>query len=360
MTIDENVLIEQFLAMVQIDSESGSEEAHLDYLASCLSEFGASVEYDSFGNLIGRVPGRDSYRQEPILLCGHADTIRPSVGVVPVVESGVISSSGNTVLGADNKAGIAEIFSALRTAQRRPAIELLITREEEVGLNGSRNVDQSLLKSSMGFVVDIQALDAVIIGAPTHYFIDIEIEGRAAHAGLRPEQGISAIAVAAKAIASLEIGRIDEETTCNIGLLTAGQARNAVPANASIRAECRSLCHDKAEAVALAVKEAFESASSSAGARCSVHLDLRHKANRVSKESATVKAAMAALEANGISPNVFSATAGTDAVWLNDKGIETVVLGFGGQGAHTTAESIEIANMVTATRTLVHLIESLA
>ena len=193
-------IVELFCSLVRIDSESGDEGRFIADLAGLLEEeLEAETETDSYGNLIGRVEAKGS-SAEPVLLAAHADTVKPGKGIRPVIEDGVIRSEGETILGADDKAGIAEIIAAIKEAKRHPPVEIVITRGEEVGLLGARNLDLGRISSKRAFIIDGERLDQVIIGGPTHISFDATITGRAAHAGMEPEKGISAIRVAAKAI----------------------------------------------------------------------------------------------------------------------------------------------------------------
>ncbi|MDD5647148.1 MAG: peptidase dimerization domain-containing protein, partial [Candidatus Bipolaricaulis sp.] len=232
-------MVRAFCDMVRIDSESGNEARFIEFVRREMERrLGAECVVDGHGNLIARVPAKGG-GGETVLLCAHADTVKPGVGIEPVVEDGVIRSRGDTVLGADNKAAIAEILEAVETAEVRPSLEIVLTRGEEIGLVGSRNLDMSLIRARIGFVVDSGRLDTVTIGGPTHVALDVTITGRAAHAGLRPEAGISAIRVAAQAIVRMPEGRIDEETTANLGTICGGAIRNGVPAEVQIQGECR-------------------------------------------------------------------------------------------------------------------------
>ena len=268
-------LIDTFFKLVQIDSESGEEERVIQYLKDLFEKgFQAKCAIDSYGNLIAAVPPKKSSRTEPILFGMHADTVKPGKGIEPVLEDGVIRSRGDTILGADDKAGIAEFLEGLRTAECHPPLEVVISREEEVGHLGAKNLDASMLRSKMGFVLDSKDLDTIIIGGPSNMFIDIEIIGKAAHAGMEPEKGISAIKAAGYGIAILKEGWIDEETTVNVATIKGGIVRNSVPEKAELQAQCRSLNHDKCIHQSELVKRVFETAALSMGARAEVKLNL--------------------------------------------------------------------------------------
>ena len=243
-------MIKQFMDMVKIDSESGNEARFINYLLKEFKKLGASARKDAYGNLVAKLPAKNSKSKEPVLLSCHADTVKPGQGIKPKLVKGVIRSAGDTILGADDKAGIAEMLEALRVAKVRPPLEVAISRQEEVGLHGVKNLDFGFLKAKRGFLLDNDTLDTIVIGGPSYFAIDVEVQGRSAHAGMEPEKGINAIAAAAKAIAALRLGRLDHETTANVGVIQGGIIRNGVPASAGFLAECRSLKHKKAQALA--------------------------------------------------------------------------------------------------------------
>jgi len=354
-------LIEAFCDMVRIDSESGEEVRFINYLKDLLEkELEARCELDAYGNLIAHVPAKGSEKTEPILLGAHADTVKPGKGIKPVIEDGVIRSAGETILGADDKAGIAAILEAVRTAKRRPPVEIVITRGEEVGLLGSKDLDLTMVKSKKGFIVDGDELDTVIIGGPSHVSLDINIKGKAAHAGMEPEKGISAIRVAAKAIATIPEGRIDEETTANVGTIHGGMIRNGVPEKVTIQAECRSLNHDKCMRQAEVMRRAFEEAAKEMGAQVEVKVDLEYKASQVSEDALVVQLAKQAIAAAGLEPKTQVITGGTDALILNGRGIDAVVLGFGGKAAHATEEHITVADLKQASKVIRQLLYAAA
>lgn len=361
LSVDDASLIGLFVDLVRIDSESGEEGPFIDFVADLFSShLEGQCRLDSFGNLICRVPPRSSTESVPILLSAHADTVRPGKGIMPVVADAVIRSSGLTVLGADDKAGILEILVALALAERRPPVEVLITREEESGLQGVRHLDDDSLEAKLGFVVDLQALDRIVIGGPRHYFLDVVLAGRAAHAGVRPEQGISAIKTAALAIAGMPDGRIDAETTCNLGVISGGVARNVVPESVKILAECRSLADSKADDLAALIENGFREAAKKTGATVDVAKRLEYSSYHIPEDALPARIARQALEANGLTAKLFETTGSTDAVFLNAKGIETVVVGFGGRNAHTKEEQIALADIRTAIGNVRRMVEALA
>jgi len=356
-----NHLVRLFCDMVKIDSESGEETNFISYLKNFFEiELGATVKYDEYKNLIATIPGLNSNKSVPIMLVAHADTVKPGKSIQPIFEDGVIYSGGETILGADDKAGISEIIEAILTADKRPPVEVVITREEEVGFHGSKNLDISMVQSKMGFVVDIQALESVIIGGPTYIYLDIEIIGKSAHAGMRPEEGKSAIRVAAKAIMSIPEGRIDHETTVNTGIIRGGEVRNAVPERVTIKAECRSLDHTKAMHQAGMIKQQFEKTAAKMNVKTKIDIAIQCQSYQISENANVVKIAKDAIASVGLHPQLKVITAGTDASILTQRGIESVAIGFGGISAHSTDEHIPISNMETATDIICKLLNLLA
>ncbi len=247
--MDTDRMVAQFMEMVQVDSESGDEARFLDWLRPRLEDLGGSAQLDAYGNLIAKLPARQSVAA-PILLSCHGDTVKPGKGIRPVLADGVIRSAGDTILGADDKAGIAEMIETLRVAPVRPPIEIAISRQEEVGLLGVKQLDFSLISARRGFLLDNDTLDTIITGGPSYFAIDVTVTGKSAHAGMEPEKGINAIQAASRAIAALTLGRLDHETTANVGIIQGGMIRNGVPASCTFAAECRSLTHDKGQNVA--------------------------------------------------------------------------------------------------------------
>jgi len=350
-------LVDRFCDMVRIASESGNEGEFLDWLARRWAEdLGTACELDEYGNLVARLPGRDC-SGEPLLLCAHADTVKPGVGIEPVVEDGVIRSKGETVLGADDKAGIAAIWFGIKAARRRPPLEIVITREEEVGLRGAKHLDTSRLMAKMGFVLDGEAFDEVVIGGPSHFLIDVTVHGKAAHAGMAPEQGISAIKAAARAIARLPEGRIDRETTANVGVIQGGEIRNGVPARATVQAECRSLSHDKAVELADLYRRTFEEEAAALGAKAEVNVELAYRAVRLAEDEPVVSLARRALKALGLDPKLRLICGGTDASILNTRDIRCAVLGMGARAPHTPDEHIRVADLEFAAKLVKTLLE---
>ena len=339
-------MVDAFLDMVRIDSESGQEKAFLEILADLFArQLKAQCSFDHFGNLIARVGAKNCSAGLPIVLSCHGDTVKPGIGIEPVLEDGVIRSRGDTILGGDDKAGIAELYEAILSAERHPEIEIVVTREEEIGLVGARNLDFSMLRSKMGFVLDGDTPESIIVGGPSHMVIDVEITGKAAHAGMEPEKGISAIRAASHAISMIKEGWVDPETTCNVGMIEGGRIRNGVPEKVLVKAECRSLRHEMCISYSEIVGQAFEVAARAIGASADVQMDLNYKASRIADDAIVLDVARRAVELTGLTPDARLICGGTDASVYNENGIQSVVLGIGCRAEHSSDEHIFVADM---------------
>ena len=348
-------MIDQFIEMVQIDSESGEEAAMIEYLHKEFMSMGADSVIDSYGNLIAKFPGKGCSGKAPILLSCHADTVQPGKGIKPVLKDGVIRSEGDTILGADDKAGIAEMLEALRTASVYPPVEVAISRQEEVGLLGVKNMDFNLISAKIGFLLDNDTLDTIVIGGPSYFAIDVEIKGRAAHAGMEPEKGINAIQAAAKAIAALPLGRLDTDTTANVGVIKGGLIRNGVPDNASFLAEARSLDHEKGQALADRMVATIKAEVEGYGAGVEIRVDNLCRAVDIPEDSNTVEISKKALKTVGIDAKTTFITGFTDASIYNNKGIEVAVVGIGAHNEHSTDEHIAVADMEKALKMIIEI-----
>jgi len=225
---------------------------------------------------------------------------------------------------------------------------------------GAKNLDYSLITAKRGVLVDMDALDTIVIGGPSHMLIDIEITGKSAHAGMEPEKGVSAIKAASLAIATLKDGRIDHETTSNFGVIQGGLIRNGVPEKCTIKAEVRSLNHDKCIALSNTYKEVFEVLAHSIGAKADVSLNLAYKATRIPEDAPMVQVAKQALQSVGIEPKVMVITGGLESAVYNEKGIETIPIGNGVKSEHSTSENVSVKDMKKVVQVLEHILEQFA
>jgi tripeptide aminopeptidase len=355
INLDRSRLIGQFIEFVRIDSPS-FEEAHFDsVLAEELDKLGLAAENDrsgknGAGNLLAVLPGTNR-NLRPILLSMHTDTVEPGRGIKPCLEKGRLRSDGPTILGADNKSAIAATLEVIRWLQsNRPEhgdVELLFTWGEERGHLGAKAFDTSRLRSRIGFVPDGGgSLGTIIIAAPYYDSIRAAFIGRAAHAGISPEKGISAIVMASKAILRMKLGRIDEETTSNLGMISGGSGRNTVPERVQVEGEARSLVLGKLEEQIRHMRSAMEEAAKEAGGEVELEIKREYNGFSIGREAAPIQIALAASKGVGLIPSITSTNGGSDGNEFNAKGIQTIVLGMGGQGYHSTQESIAVEELV--------------
>lgn len=365
-------LVETFLELVQIDSETKHEQLIAPVLMDQLTALGFTVEQDDAhtrnghgaGNIIATLKG--TLDVEPIYFTSHMDTVVPGKGIKPSIrEDGYIVSDGTTILGADDKAGLAALLEmAKRLKEQQIAhgdIEFIITAGEESGLAGAKELDASKIKAKYGFAVDSDGkVGGIVTAAPYQAKISAKILGKTAHAGVAPEKGISAITVASKCIAQMKLGRLDEETTANIGRFEGGQATNIVCDEVNILAEARSIDQAKLDAQTKHMKETFEQVAASMGARAEVEVTLMYPGFRVTEKDRVVQVAMAAARAIGRTPQLGISGGGSDANVIAGFGIPTVNLSVGYEDIHTTNEKIPVEELEKLADLLVEIVKESA
>jgi tripeptide aminopeptidase len=352
-------VLDLFLELAAISSPPGEERPVADRVSAYLRDLGLTVDEDDVaasisgtaGNLLCRLdPTHGSNGGMPIFLCAHLDTVPPTAAIEPVVEDGVVRNGAGTILGADDKSAVAAMLEATRrlVEERRPhaGLELLFTPKEEVGLVGAYAFDHTRLRATTGYVYDQAApVGEIVLGAPSAVGIEAVFHGRAAHAGMYPEEGRSAIAAAARAIADMRLGRIDEETSANVGVITGGTARNIVPEYCSFRAEARS--HDE-EKLAELVREMTETMSFAATLEeCEVETTINrsYRGYRFRQSDPVVRLAATALERSGHTPTYSLSGGGADANVFNERGLACVNLANGMTEIHTPDEHIAVADL---------------
>jgi tripeptide aminopeptidase len=355
VSMDTDRMVAQFMEMVRVDSESGDESRFMNWLLPRLEEVGAAASLDGYGNVIAKLPARDS-QASPILLSCHGDTVKPGKGIEPVIRDGVIRSTGKTILGADDKAGIAEMLEALRIAPVRPPIEIAISRQEEVGLIGVKHLDYHRITARRGFLLDNDTLDSIITGGPSYFAIDVTVRGKAAHAGMEPEKGINAIQAASRAILALRLGRLDPETTANVGIIQGGMIRNGVPDTCTFAAECRSLNPARGQALADEMVQTIHREVDALGAHAEVTVNHLCSASLIADDAWTVKVAQQALATLGITAKPALMCGFTDASIYNNMGIEMAVIGIGARQEHSLDEHIYVEDMERAVAMLVEIL----
>ena len=357
-TINQDRLVEHFIELVKIDSESRNEKEIAETLAEQLGHLGFEVkkqevpaELSNGFNIYARMEGE---LEGSILLSCHMDTVTPGNGIEPVIRDGVISTAGDTVLGGDDKSGIAAIMEAVRAikeeGKQHKTIELAFTVYEEGGLNGSKVFDMSDIESKEAIVLDSGGpIGTIITVAPGQQNLKVNITGRPAHAGLAPEEGINALTVASDAIMNMKLSRIDEETTANIGVVHGGQATNIVMPSLTLEAECRSTDNTKLEAQTQHMVSTFEAAAEKHGARIEIASTRMYDSFKIADDHPLVVSVSEAFKDSGFEPKTMPTGGGSDANIFSGKGITTVNLSTGMAKVHTTEEFITIEDLMGIT-----------
>lgn len=369
--IDRERLIYTFLDLVAMNSPSRREGRVAAWVMARLQDLGCAVVTDNAAavldgeanNIIARLPG--TVAGPTVLFCAHIDTVQPTEHLCVVRENSRIKTDGSSILGADDKAGVAAILEMLRclhdTGAPHPPLEIAFTVAEEVGVMGAMVLDYSLLSATLGFVPDTSGpVGTIITRAPAQKHLKITVRGTAAHAGMAPEQGISAITVAAQAIARMRQGRIDDETTANIGKIQGGQATNIVPEIVEMEGEARSRDPRKLDAQVAHMVKVFEDAAQDAGASVQVEVSDVYPAFRVEEDALPVRLAAAALAEMDIAPDIHATGGGSDANFINQHGIPCVILSAGYQHPHTTTEYLDEDELVNLTAWLLRIVNQTA
>ena len=350
-------LAEDFVRLCEIESPSGFEREMADAVTADLRAAGLEVEEDGSGpatgsqagNLLARIPGPAGART--ILLCAHLDTV-PLAGPVAVVrEAGAFHNAHEAILGADNKAAVAVLLALARRLARGGSpvgVELLFTTCEELGLRGAKEVDRGALRSEHGFVFDhASPIGELIVAAPTYYRIEARFHGAAAHAGIRPQDGRSAIVAAARALAGIQTGRLDEQTTANVGVIEGGSAANVVAEHCRVELEARSLEDERAGAVMGEMVDRLAEAATDAECDVETTVEQLFRAFRLPRSAPHVRAAATALEALGIEPSYVTTGGGSDANALIAAGLPTLNVANGTERNHQPDESVTVEALET-------------
>jgi tripeptide aminopeptidase len=309
---------------------------------------GASIG-STMGNILCRVPGRIG-EGTPIFLCAHLDTVPPDGPLEPVIEEGIVRNAGGTILGADNKSAVVVMLEAVRRVveESRPhaGIELLFTPKEEVGLMGAYAFDHTRLEARIGYVYDQAApIGEIILGAPSQNAIQARFHGRAAHAGMYPEDGRSAILAAARAVADMRLGRIDHQSSANVGLVTGGTARNIVPEWCTVEAEARSRDPETLAILTQEMLDAIGFAASTSDCTAESEVEKTYRGYTFTKEEPAVMLAAEGLRRAGYEPTTAFSGGGADANVFNERGLACVNLGNGMTDIHTADERIAVADL---------------
>jgi len=353
------------LELVQIDSVSREERGVAERVKEICEGMGAEVFIDgageavggNTGNVIARFPGTLP-GAEPIMMSAHMDTVVPGKGVRPVVEGDIIRSDGTTVLGGDDKSGISVIVEVIRCLQEQEIphapIDAVFSICEEVGLLGAKHLDMSKVRARYGIVFDSDDPGFLFTRGPSANHFEFKIHGLESHAGVAPDQGISAIRIAAEAISRMKLGRIDEETTANIGVIRGGEATNIITNLVTLRGEARSLDDDKLEAQTRHIIECLEEAAAkyevtvdgvTTRGRVESHVTREYYAMDVPEDSRVVRLVRQAAAKMGLDVRTVASGGGCDANIFNKRGIECANLGTGMRAIHTVKEWLDVKDM---------------
>ncbi|MBI5975326.1 M20/M25/M40 family metallo-hydrolase [Staphylococcus canis] len=368
--INEKRLIQTFLDLVQIDSETGYEEEIQPFLKDKFKRLGLNVREDSarnelgYGanNLICTLPSTQDNRNK-IYFTSHMDTVIPGKNVKPIIkEDGFIYSDGTTVLGADDKAGLASLIEVLEVINENDIphgqIQFIITVGEESGLRGAKLLRKSDIDADYGYAVDSSVpVGDITIGAPYQMKINAQINGKKAHAST-PEEGISAIKIASSAIHNMKLGQIDDETTANIGRFEGGGPTNVVTDLVKIWAEARSHSKEKIDLQTEHMRNVFIKTAESFGCSAEVETTLSYPGFLINSNELVVQKAVQAAQKIGLTPQLGIAGGGSDGNIINQLGIPTVILGVGYENIHTTEERISQTSLIRLAEFILSIIET--
>ncbi|HDK26211.1 MAG TPA: M20/M25/M40 family metallo-hydrolase [Candidatus Atribacteria bacterium] len=370
--VNEKRLVEGFMELVRIDSLSRKEKDLADFLLEKLKNLGLEVIVDqagekiksNSGNIIARLKGNTN-NEIPIMFSAHMDTVVPGENIKPICDGEKIVSDGKTILGADDKAAIAALLEALYIIRENDIphgdIEILFTICEEIGLKGAKNLDISSLKAQIGFVLDAEgSVGKIITTAPSQNYLEIIIYGKSAHAGANPEEGINAIQVAGYALSRMKLGRIDEETTSNIGIISGGRATNIVPDVVRLKGEVRSRNEEKLEKYTEQIKKISENTAQEFKAKAVVKINKEYYSYNLSPDEQVVSIATKAAKNIGLQPLLYPSGGGSDANVFNKNGIPSVALAIGMEKVHTVEEYILIKDLKNTAEYILSIINIVA
>lgn len=366
--VNRDRLVRTFLEIVQVNSQTKNERAMADYLKGKLAALGLMVKEDNAGGAIGGNAGNIIATLEgkvdkmALMFSAHMDRVAPGENIRPVVEGDIIKSRGDTILGADDGAGLAVILEVLQVLResnlQHGLLEVVFTVAEEGGLSGSKALDVESLVAKFAVIFDSSGDAGIVINqAPAQDEIIAKVYGQAAHAGVAPEKGVNAILVAAKAISRMQIGRLDEETTTNIGVITGGKATNVVPDFVEVRGEARSFREENLRKATESMVAAFIDAAAEENGRVEMDVKRLYAAYYHPEDHKLLQLVRRAGEAVGLKIIIQSSGGGSDANILNGKGIDAVNLGVGNGEVHTLQEFQKISELLKVAEMAVKITE---
>ena len=344
-------VVNTFLKIVQIDSPTGFEQEMSKEVKGFLDKIGLKTKIDKNGNVIAFLAGNK--KLEPYMLNAHLDTVEPGRGIKPKIVDGWIKSSGNTILGADNKAGVAAILDTIRkivsekdNLQDRHPLEIVFTTSEESGNYGAAGLDYSKIKSRVGYSFDVSSVNLgdIMISAPFYNRIDIEIIGKSGHAK-DPEKGINVLPIFASAVTKLKIGRISKNTLANIGIVKIGEAINSIPGNAIIVGEVRSTVEKELDDTTNKIVEVFKNEVSKSKAKFKVKVTRENGGYKFEKDDKFVIRTVKTIESFGLKPTLIDSFGCADANIFAEHGIKMLSIADGSQSAHTFDERIKVVDL---------------
>lgn len=367
--LDSHPVVQEFIKIVQIDSLSLREEAMFDYLDKRLSGLPVEKEFIPYtvpetgqksGNLIVRLPG-NTKEKKSVFFDAHLDTVEPGLGIKPHIKDGRVWSDGNTILGSDDKAGVAAMIIALenlcKSEKARGDAVFLFTSAEEIGLTGIHFLDFTKIRADMGYILDSHgSVGGVILAAPYHYKYDILVTGRASHAGIAPEQGQSAVIAAARLVMKLPQGKISNDTVANVGLIEGGRATNIVPGECRIQGEYRTHNIKEGQKVRAAIEKAVKECRRYAQ---DIKLDFTHIYDgfHFDENAPVISLAVKAIKAMGLNPRLERTGGGSNTNIYNQHKIESVTLAVGMTDVHSNSESIALQDLVHLEQLIEKIVE---
>lgn len=352
--LNKKIILNTFLDLVKIDSPSGCEKEVAKYIIGYFKKINIAVRTDGCGNVIAVVSGIGN----PLFLSAHMDTVEPGRGVKPIIKGDVIKTDGTTVLGADDKAGITAILEAVKYLKahniKHRSLEIVFTKEEETTFRGALKLNFEKLKARQGIIIDsCNPLGYILTASPYVYQIEIRVVGKSAHSGIEPEKGINAIAIVARAISQLKIGRINKSTTTNIGIVNGGSAVNAVPETVIIKAEARSHNPKEAQEQIDLINKAFKKQVRKYGAKLFFKTKLICHGFKYSSSDSLIKEISLANKKVGLKTVFHSAGSASDANIFTGKKIKVIDISNGGTNAHTIRETIKISELEKLTEFII-------
>lgn len=369
--LNEKRILDEFYELVQVRCSSRNERQIADLLTKRLEELGCTVTEDNAGEKIGGNTGnlvanlKGTLAVPTVLLTAHMDCVEPCEGIKPILKDGIITSDGATILGADDKAGVVAILETLRVLREdnipHGDIQIAFTCAEEGGVNGSKNMDSSLLKADLGYTFDTHgAPGKIVFMAPGQNKIFVRVEGKAAHAGIAPEKGNNAIVALAKMLTKIPQGRIDEETTCNIGTIKGGEATNVVAETAELLMETRSRDKAKLDKLTADCMKIFEAGGVETGTKVTVELRPAYDPFTIARDALPITVAAKAAEKLGFKVSIEESGGGSDANFFNAYGVPTTVLGVGMTNSHTKEEYIKEKDLYDSARLALQIVKDVA